>query len=333
MRSHRLALPLVAGLFLLPPGGAADITGNAVLEITEWEVPWANTRPRDPWRGPDGRVWFVGQTGDYVATLDPEAGKFERIDLPEGAGPHTVITNESGAWYAGNRMQHIGRIDPASGDIEAIPMPGDGARDPHTMDFTSGGDIWFTAQHGNQIGFLDVQGREITLHEVSTPRARPYGLVVDNDDRPWVVLFGTHKLATVDPATGEIEEIELPREEARPRRLAVTEDGMVWYVDFVEGYLGRYDPSSGEIKEWQSPGGPRAALYAMGADADGRVWMVETGQLPNRFVGFDPKRQRFSTPVEIESGGGVVRHMSFDENANAFWFGTDANTIGRATVR
>jgi hypothetical protein len=29
----------------------------------------------------------------------------------------------------------------------------------------------------------------------------------------------------------------------------------------------------------------------------------------------------------------VVRHMSFDTEANAFWFGTDFNTIGRAAVR
>lgn len=333
MHSHAVALVLFTGLFMPVVGVAAETADAAVLELTEWKVPWANTRPRDPWRGPDGRVWFVGQTGDYVGTLDPATGTFDRIDLQAGAGPHTVITNDSGAWYAGNRAQHIGRIDPASGDIEIIPMPGEGARDPHTMDFTSTGDIWFTAQQGNQIGFLDVAKREVTLYELSAQRSRPYGLVVDSDDRPWVALFGTNRLATVDPDSREIQEIELPRAEARPRRLAVTADGSVWYVDFIEGYLGRYDPSSGAFDEWQSPGGPRAGLYAMGADGQGRLWIVETGRVPNRFIGFDPKRQRFTPPVEIDSGGGVVRHMSFDAEANAFWFGTDANTIGRAVVR
>lgn len=333
MHSHVVTLVFLSGLLTLPASHAGEAADTAALELTEWKVPWANSRPRDPWRGPEGRVWFVGQTGDYVATLDPESGEFDRIDLQDGAGPHTVITNETGAWYAGNRARHIGRIDPANGDIEIVPLPGGGARDPHTMDFTSNGDIWFTVQQGNQIGFLDVETRDITLYELSAARSRPYGLVVDDDDRPWVVLFGTNRLATVDPDSREIREIELPRAAARPRRVAVTADGSVWYVDFIEGYLGRYEPSSGAFDEWQAPGGPRAGLYAMGADAQGRLWFVETGRVPNRFIGFDPKRERFTDPVEIGSGGGVVRHMSFDAEANAFWFGTDANTIGRAVVR
>lgn len=332
MRKSIIAFFGLAGLVLLPGTHAGQAAETSALQITEWQVPWAGTRPRDPWRGPDGKVWFVGQTGDYVATLDPTSGKFHRIDLQDGAGPHTVIVNEAGAWYAGNRVQHIGRIDPASDDIEIIPMPGEGARDPHTMDFTSDGNLWFTAQHGNQVGFLDTASREVTLYELSTPRARPYGLVVDEDDRPWIVLFGTNRLATVDPETRKVEEIELPRDEARPRRIAVT-DGRVWYVDFVEGYLGRYDPATGAIDEWQTPGGPRAGLYAMGADARGHLWMVATGEVPNRFYGFDPETQRFTAPVEIDSGAGVVRHMVFDADANAFWFGTDFNTIGRAVVR
>jgi virginiamycin B lyase len=332
MRHPHLTALLLAGL-LLPAAHTAQAADAPALDITEWEVPWENARPRDPWRGPDGKVWFVGQTAHYVATLDPGTGEFHRIELVDGAGPHTVIVNESGAWYAGNRVAHIGRIDLETEAIEIIPMPGEDARDPHTMAFTADGNIWFTAQQANQIGYLDTATREVRVFDVATPRARPYGLELDGQGRPWVVLFGTNRLATVDPDSGKVEEVVLPRDEARPRRIAVTDDGMVWYVDFVEGYLGRYDPDTGAIDEWQTPGGPRAGLYAMGADAQGRLWMVETGQVPNRFIGFDPGTQRFTRPIEIGSGAGVVRHMSFDAEANAFWFGTDFNTIGRAVVR
>lgn len=332
MRRVLLIFLVLAGPSVLQFTAAAQDADLPGLEITEWQVPWENARPRDPWRGPDGNVWFVGQTGDYVARLDPDNGTFSRIELQEGAGPHTVIVNDAGVWYAGNRVQHIGRIDPETFEKEIIPLPGEGTRDPHTMDFTSNDDIWFTAQHANQVGFLDRASREIMLYDLETPRARPYGLVVDENDRPWIALFGTNRLATVDPVTREIEEIALPREEARPRRLDVTADGMVWYVDFVEGYLGRYDPATGAIDEWQTPGGPRAGLYAMGADGDGLIWVVETGPQPNRFIGFDPEQERFTDPIVIRSGAGVVRHMSFDPKENAFWFGTDFNTIGRAKV-
>lgn len=321
---------LAITLFTLPVHAPAQEADE--LEIREWDVPWDNSRPRDPWVGGPDRIWFVGQTGDYVATLNPESGEFHRFDLEPGTGPHTVISDGRGAWYAGNRARHIGLIDPASGEIEKIMMPGDGRGDVHTMDFTSGGDIWFTVQHGNQIGFLETATRTITLYDVPTAQARPYGLVVDGNDRPWVVLFGSHKLATVE-ADGSVTEIDLPRTEARPRRLAVTGDGKVWYVDYADGWLGRYDPASGEIREWRAPGAADARPYAMSADSEGRLWFVETGMLPNRFVGFDPNSERFTAPLAIRSGGGTVRHMVHDPDTRSIWFGTDTHTIGQARLK
>jgi len=323
----------IAASLLLPPSSiAVEERGGSLLEITEWKVPWANTRPRDPWYGPDGKVWFVGQTGHYVATFDPRNGDFRRYELEDGTGPHTVIVDKSGAWYAGNRANHIGRIDPATGRREVIQLPGNGTRDPHTMAFTHNGDIWFTLQHGNQIGFLKRKSREIKLYDIDTPRARPYGLVVDAKDQPWFVLFGTNALGTIDPA-GKVREIRLPRDESRPRRLAATDDSMVWYVDFAQGYLGRYNPATNAITEWPMPGGRASGPYAMGADAQGRIWCVETGVHPNRFVGFDPGKETFTEAVFIGSGGGTVRHMMFHPGTNSFWFGTDTNTIGRAEVK
>ena len=38
--------------------------------VPEWPVPWKNTRPSDPAVEAKGRVWFVGQEGDYLGWLD-----------------------------------------------------------------------------------------------------------------------------------------------------------------------------------------------------------------------------------------------------------------------
>ncbi|MFC3285072.1 Vgb family protein [Litchfieldella rifensis] len=317
---------MVGGLLAMPENSQADSWGE--LEITEWRVPWKASRPRDPWVSSPERVWFVGQQGDYVAALDPGSGDFQRYDLETGTGPHTVIADHRGVWYAGNRAQHIGRLDPSSEEIEKIMLPAPG--DAHSMDFTRQGDIWFTLPRANQLGFLDAGNRQVTLYDVPTRGAYPYAMIVGTDDRPWSALLGTHKLATV--TRGKIEEIELPRAEARPRRLAVTSDGSVWYVDYAGGYLGRYDPDNGEVDEWRAPAAADSKPYAMAADDRGRPWFVETGVQPNRFVGFDPETETFSEPVDIPSGGGTVRHMVFDAESRSFWFGTDANTIGRARL-
>lgn len=325
---------LFASLFLLAlaPAGHASEHGEAPGTLTEWEVPWDNTRPRDPWVGPDGKVWFVGQVGHYVATLDPQTGEFRRYDLEDGTGPHTVITNEAGAWYAGNRADHIGRIDPRSGEIEKIMLPGDGRRDPHTMDFTRDGHIWFSVQHGNQVGYLDTRSREITLHDVPTRGSRPYGLMNDTRDLPWVTLFGSNRLARVSGPGGEVTEVELPRAEARPRRPALTRDGRVWYVDFAQGYLGYYRPEDGSIREWRTPGGGTSGPYAIAVDSQDRVWFSETGRTPNRLIAFDPKTETFLEPIELASGGGIIRHMIFHAPTNTLWFGADTGTIGRIQV-
>lgn len=333
MRPGLLAFILPIALLPLAPAGHTSAQDAAPGTLTEWEVPWPNTRPRDPWVGPDGRVWFVGQTGHYVATLDPETGSFRRYDLEDGTGPHTVITDETGAWYAGNRAQHIGLIEPASGRIEMIMLPGDGRRDAHTMDFTADGDIWFSVQHGNQVGFLDTRTREIRLHPVHTAGARPYGLVSDRQGGTWFTLFGTNRLGRVAEPGGEVTEVELPRAESRPRRLGLTDDGRVWYVDFAHGHLGYHQPRDGSTREWQTPGGPTSAPYAMAVDGEGRIWLAETGRTPNRLVAFDPRTETFLPPIELASGGGIIRHMTYHAPANTLWFGTDTGTIGRIAVR
>ncbi|HXF95130.1 MAG TPA: hypothetical protein VNI61_03400 [Gemmatimonadales bacterium] len=320
-------------LLLLGTAGAGLLADANPVDIKEWPVPWERTRPRDPYLAPDGKVWFVGQTGDYVAYLVPESGEFKRYELDRGTGPHNLIVDRQGTvWYAGNRAAHIGRLDPNDGTITKFPMPDTAVRDPHTLVFDGNGDIWFTAQGGNAVGKLTIASGTVRLVKVPTPRARPYGIAVDSKNRPWIVLLGTNKLATVDPATLALREIELPRSGARPRRIAITPDDRIWYVDYAEGYVGRYDPTSGKVDEWRAPSGAESRPYAMASDDRGRIWFVETGPQPNKLVGFDPATAQFFSETAVPSGGGTVRHMVFHRPTRAIWFGTDANTIGRAVI-
>jgi virginiamycin B lyase len=301
--------------------------------IKEWPVPWADTRPRDPYVDPTtNRIWFCGQTGDYLAYFVPSTGEFKRYELDARTGPHNLIVDKKGfVWYTGNLASHIGRLDPKDGSIKKFPMPDPMVRDPHTQVFDKNGDIWFTAQGGNAIGFLKVSSGQVRLIKVPTENARPYGIKLDSKGRPWVVLFGTNKIATVDPATMQLKEITLPRAESRPRRMAITSDDKVFYGDYAGGMLGRYDPASGKVDEWQLPGGPESRPYAVVSDDEDRVWVVETSR-PNKFVSFDSKTLQFSEETPVPSGGGVVRHMVYDPATKSIWFGSDNNTIGQATL-
>ncbi|GAB4168982.1 MAG: hypothetical protein Kow0020_02520 [Wenzhouxiangellaceae bacterium] len=320
----RFASMLVSALAL-----ASLALAETPVRIHEWEVAWPNTRPRDPAVAADGRIWFVGQAGDYAAVFDPDTERFVRYELPRGAAPHTIfVTRNQEIWYAGNGDAHLGRIEPETGEITRVDMPDGQLKDPHTIAEDSHGRLWFTAQWANQIGRYDRKTGEIAHVDVPTERARPYGIAIDDNDIVWVVLLGTHKIARITPDL-QLTEIDLPREDARPRRIAITDRG-IWYGDYAQGYLGVYDPDTGKFDEWRISPAPESGPYALTADGQGRIWVVETHPRPNRLVGFDPENQTFFSKTPIPSGAGAVRHMVFDAARNAIWFGTDTNRLGVA---
>jgi virginiamycin B lyase len=322
----------LALLLALPLTGAGAQT--TTVAITEWTVPWEKTRPRDPYVDQSGKVWFVGQSGNYIAHLDPKSGEFKRFEIEEGTHPHNLIVGaDGGIWYTGNRNGRVGRLDPATGKAKIFMMPNGTPRDPHTLIMDKSGNIWFTAQQGNHVGHIVAKTGEVHVMPSLTENSRPYGIVLDASSRPWFTLFNSNKVASIDPASMKITEYELPDAKSRARRIEIDRQGTIWYGDYMRGKLIRFNPQTKAAKEFDLPAGAGSLPYALALDGQGRVWIAETGVQPNRLVGFDPKAEKFFsiTPV-AQSGAGTIRHMVYHAGTNSLWFGTDANTIGRASL-
>ncbi len=337
--------------FLISAAAAAVLTSAAVqaqdlatgddaaLEIKEWRVPDPGSRPRDPFAVDADTVWFVGQVGDYLGRLDLASGEIETYPLPDGTGPHNlIVADDGGVWYAGNRQGFIGRFDPATGAHARVEMPDPAASDPHTLVFDADGDIWFTVQIGAFVGKLTVADRSVDLIPVPGDRPRPYGIAIAPDGGVWVALFGTNKLASIDPQTLTLTEHELPRAGARARRLEVAPDGRVWYGDYAEGYVGVFDPDTGAFDEAKLPVDGYPQPYATGLDADGVFWLAMSGIDPNRLIGVDTVKHAedgafaFERDTAVPSTGGTLRHMHFHAPTGRLWFGADAGTVGYAQV-
>ncbi len=327
--------PSALALVLVAPAGvpSAGSPAPTAPDVKEWTVPWEGTRPRDPFVDATGRVWFVGQEGNYIAYLDPASERFERYEIDPGTHPHNLVVDGKGmVWYTGNRNGRLVRLDPKTRKLTTYPIPDPEVRDPHTMIVDRAGNAWFTAQQAGAVGRLDGATGKIWLWKTGEG-TRPYGIVFDQSGRVWFDLFGTNQLGVIDPKTMEPRRYELP-EGARPRRLGVTSDGAVWYPDYARGYLGRLDPASGKVREFAMPGGARSLPYAMAVDDRDRVWVAESGVQPNRLVAFDVKAGSFSDSVAVSGGDApnTIRHMVFHGPAREIWFGTDRNTIGRLKV-
>jgi virginiamycin B lyase len=316
------ALAILAALpFAGTAAGNPDAKDAPVLQ--EWPVEWGG-RTRDPYVAPDGKVWLVGQAGNYIASFDPESESFRRYEIEDGTNPHNLIVDQEGyVWYAGNRNGRIGKLDPKSG-IAAIHLTGE-ARDPHTLVFDGKGNIWFTSQQSNRIGRLDMKTGEYQLVTPYESPARPYGIVLDGKGNPWVALFNTPHVARIDPKSLEVTRFQEMSNDSRARRLDITSDGAVWYGDEERGFLGRIDPASGKVKEYPMPGGADSRPYALTKDGAGRLWISQTGP-EKKLVAFDPKSGKFVAVLDVS---GNIRHMMYDARTDAMWFGTDANRVGR----
>lgn len=83
-------------LLLLMSLTAGSTLGNDVVDITEWRVPWENTKPRDPFVDSRNRVWFVGQTGDYIAHFAPRPASSNALTWSRGPAPTTWWLTRTG---------------------------------------------------------------------------------------------------------------------------------------------------------------------------------------------------------------------------------------------
>jgi virginiamycin B lyase len=313
--------------------GAARADRTDPESVKEWTVPWPKSRPRDPYVDQKGHVWFVGQGGNYVGRLDPASGEFKQYQIDPGTYPHNLtVDRHNVVWFTGNMNGRIVKLDPQSGKLTNFLMPDSTVRDPHTMIWDAKGDAWFTAQNAGVVGKLTTSDEKIRLWRLAKG-SRPYGIVIDSKGRPWFDEFGTNKIGTIDPASGELKEFTLPSDRTRPRRIAITSDDVIWYGDYTRGFLGRLDPATGKVEEFVMPSGPASMPYAMATDDLDRIWLAETGIQPNKLVAFDPKTRTWVASMPVgERAPNTVRHMVFDKKTRQLWFGTDQNTIGRARV-
>jgi virginiamycin B lyase len=316
-----------------PKPAAVVIPGNADVSFTEWEVPTPGSRPHDPLAYADGSIWYTGHMANVLGRLDPKTGDIREFhpEVPM-SGPHGLTADSEGnIWFTANFAGYIGKLNPKTGAFTEYPLPDQNAHDPHTPLFDWHGVLWFTVQSANMVGRLDPRSGAVKLVTVPTPRANPYGLVINSQGIPFFDEFGTNKLGSIDPETMAIREYVLPHPDTRPRRIAISADDRLWYTDYSRGYLGRFDPKTGQTDEWPSPGGPKSQPYAI-SEIHGAIWYVETATKPNALVRFDEASHAFQT-WPIPGGGGVVRNMMPTPDGDLVMAESGVNRVALVHIR
>lgn len=325
----RTFIQLIVLCIVASPNGAH---GQSV-DIREWLVPWEDSGPSDAMVGPRGRIWFISADNDFIANFQPDSGEFNRYDLQKRTEPVALLVDaDRTLWFLSAGQRKIGSLSPGTGRVSTFDMPQRRARDPRSMIFDKDGDIWFTVSRDNFVGKLDVAAGTTSMIPIPTKNAEPFGIATGAGDELWVAAAGTNLLFRIDTEAMSITEFGIPQEGARPRRIGVTSDNRVWYADYARGRLGRFDPVRGEFAEWTMPGGDNSQPFGMAVDRNDRIWIVETGSIPNRLIGFDTATGSFLAETDIPSSAESVSHLYYHEPAGEVWFGTQTNYIGRAIV-
>ncbi len=158
---------------------ASPAVGTLNVQIQEYEVPTAKSRPHDPALAPDGSLWYTGQGANKLGRLDPKTGEFKEYALKTpNSGPHGLVADKDGnIWFTAISAGYVGKLNPKTGEIAEF-RPDNGAEiDPHTPAFDHDGILWFTNEQTNYIGRLDPTSGRMTLDKVPTAHAVPYGVV------------------------------------------------------------------------------------------------------------------------------------------------------------
>jgi len=145
--------PLVALAVL-----AAALVSAYAQESKYYELPKGDY-PHDVAVGPNGEVWYSGQSRRIAGRLNPASGEIERIPLGKNSAPHGVIVGPDGApWFTDGGQNAIVRVDPASKQVKlwSLPRARTSNADLNTAAFDGKGRIWFTGQSGIY-GRLDPQ--------------------------------------------------------------------------------------------------------------------------------------------------------------------------------
>ncbi len=198
-----------------------------------------------------GNVWVAdrGEPGSIVR-IDPRTAQFkDHMGYGGGHGIAVDITDGT-VWFSS-----MFRLDPDTGLADTYDVKGGPPLRANTHIFDSKGDLWMSALAAGVLSKWDRKTDSIIYWDVPILRSRPYGIIVDHNDKVWFAEYHNSGVARFDPETERFTHFQLtgflPTNMRRP---AVDSNNHIWLATWgsrgmQEGAIYGLNPDTGEVIE------------------------------------------------------------------------------------
>ena len=239
-------------------------------------------------------------------------------ELPENAKPlFPVYDGKDSLWISDASAPRLWEFSLETNEFTSYPF--DGLVSTFlTQD--NKGRIWFTDTPRNQIGFIDIESKEITTKTLPKldpviSENTPLFIKADFDDNIWITVVNKDRILKYLPEEDIFEEIVLPDKQSLPFALTIDEDGKIWYSTTGAGKIGYIDPQTNELTQISTETvlqAPEALIF----DDDGNLWIAEHTGLA--IIKFNPILETFNK-VSVPNEEALPFGMTFDRYGN-IWF-------------
>ncbi len=248
----------------------------------------------------EGNVWLA-YTGCCIVRFDPRTAQARAYEGNGGGHGIAVDPSDGTVWYSGDAVR---RLDPKTGFVDRYKVGEDAALGSNTQIFDSKGNLWLSFLAAGALGKWDRASDTIQWWDVPVVASRPYGIIVDNQDKVWWADYHNGGVSRFDPETGKFRFYRLVRENAASsiRRLGVDSKNHIWAGTWSSlrgvAKIYRLDPETDEVMERTLTDLPYAAVYSAEADSRDNIWLSNDNYLSV----YDPVADRFTHfPIPVRS--------------------------------
>ena len=267
----------------------------------------------------DGNVWLA-YTACCIVRFDPRTGE-QKVFEGHGGGHGIAVDQTDGTvWYSPmpGQSEVVRHLDPETGLVDYWKVQGVSGLESNTQVFDSSGNLWLSSLVVGRLSKWDRATDSILYWDVPVIRSRPYGIVVDHNDKVWFADYHNGGVTRFDAETEVFKHFDLvPDKKATNsiRRLGADSKNMIWAATWgsrgmQNGALYRLNPETGEVME-RKLGIEYTNPYNAEADKDDNIWVATDNYLSmydqqaDKFTHYPFPVRSDSVKTTIAENGGI----------------------------